>query len=73
MTDKTFTYAEITASAEAQIKAFMVNARKSGEVCQFHATAAWGVLWGWDRLTNGHQNPDDVVRLEALTETSEID
>ena len=70
-TEKTWTYAEITAAAEKGIQTGIDLARRypaGTSEHRFQEAVTWGIYWGWYRLTFGCQMQDDVTRLKNLAE-----
>lgn len=73
MDKRTWTYEEITTTAERQISNNMrlsaSSQAKGDEWAANHlANFAWGVWHMWDVLTIGWQEPGDSKRLQAMTE-----
>ncbi len=66
-TEKTFAYAELTASAEAEIER-NANLAASEDLRgrQYYRTHAHGVFTLWLTLTMGWQNDGDRARLEGM-------
>jgi len=80
MTDRRrWTYAEITGAAEEEIVFWMNQAATHARAGRpglddYGQGAARGAFGLWRYLTGGHQNEDDVARLEALTKrATEVD
>jgi hypothetical protein len=66
-----WTYAEITASAEREIRRLMACAARAGDhqrTAQQFRDWAYGAFVGWNGLTTGRQIDGDSERLEALTD-----
>ncbi|SAL75270.1 hypothetical protein AWB67_04733 [Caballeronia terrestris] len=68
---KTWTYAEITASAEKEIRRMMACAWRADShprTAQQFRDWAYGTFVGWNGLTTGWQIDGDSERLAALTD-----
>jgi hypothetical protein len=66
---KSWTYAQITANAEKQIKSFHEQAKAGPETdWSWHHTAAYGVFNGWYSLCCGWMENGDRERIEALVD-----
>jgi hypothetical protein len=66
---KTWSYAAITAAAEARIRSLTDNSQASDpHAMRLRREWAYGVYLGWNELTLGWQNDGDDERLRTLTE-----
>jgi copper(I)-binding protein len=70
--EKTWTYADITAEVEQQIRRARLDADASNSVTvhTMNHDFAMGAYLFWMGLTVGTHNADDVVRLKALVKDS---
>ena len=66
MTEKKWSYKEITQEAEARITSLLKEAKHSPEKKHVAHIWAYGIYLGWDSLTTGYQDASDAARLEAL-------
>jgi hypothetical protein len=68
---KAWSYKAITENAETQIKHFMSNSAKSKSDFErlMYRNWAYGIYFGWERLTIGWIKDGDSERLEALTKS----
>lgn len=73
MRGKSWSYKQITESAETSIRHFMALAQKQSDpdLQRFHRTAAYGALVCWEDLTMGWMKDGDRERMNALTQPGE--
>lgn len=69
VTDKKWSYQQITEAAESRIRSLMEHVTEATPDYQrsLHQQWAYGVFMGWQSLTMGWQQDGDSDRLEALT------
>lgn len=71
---KTWTYDEITRTAELEIKDLMDRARAEqySDARRLYRQNAYGAYLLWHMLTSGNQRKGDNERLEALTKSEPL-
>lgn len=66
MTEKMWSYKEITHETEARIISLLKEAKQAPENKHVAHIWAYGIYLGWSHLTMGYQDAHDAARLEAL-------
>lgn len=69
MSDKRWTYKQITDNAEAQMKAALANAAERPDLAYMYREQAKGIYEMWFTLVMGWIGDGDIARLRALTDT----
>lgn len=66
MTERTWSYREITQQTEASITSLLKEAKQEPEKKHISHIWAYGIYLGWSHLTLGYQDASDAARLEKL-------